>query len=135
MPGTQYSPLQIPSPQYDPVALNTYFEISRGLKDAYPADYNSLGKLWDVIKSALRGASSLPGWPGLLATGASTVASLVDGITSGREAPALVHVPLRKAKPRRVTTVIKEVPVLPRNPQRQKTQRRGGGKRGGKNPR
>lgn len=40
------------SPPYDPVALNAYFAIARELKDAYPADYNDLGKLWDVIKRA-----------------------------------------------------------------------------------
>lgn len=38
------------SPPYDPVAVASYFRINRELKDAYPADFNDLGKIWDVIK-------------------------------------------------------------------------------------
>jgi hypothetical protein len=34
------------------MALDAYYAISRELKDAYPADYNDLGKIWDVIKKA-----------------------------------------------------------------------------------
>jgi len=81
-PGTSFSPLLTISPQYDPVALATYFEISRKLKDAYPSDFNSLGKLWTVIKSALKGASAIPGWPGLLASGVSAVGDIVENIVS-----------------------------------------------------
>lgn len=42
------------SPQYDPMALATYFKISRELKDGYPADYNDLGKILSVIKDAAK---------------------------------------------------------------------------------
>lgn len=42
------------SPPYDPVAIEHYFAIARELKDAYPADYNDLGKLWAVIKDTAR---------------------------------------------------------------------------------
>lgn len=42
------------SPVYDPQALATYFKISRELKDGYPADYNDLGKILDVIKGAAK---------------------------------------------------------------------------------
>lgn len=42
------------SPPYDPMALDTYFSISRELKDAYPADYNDLGRMWDVISSTVK---------------------------------------------------------------------------------
>lgn len=42
------------SPPYDPVALDTYFMLSREMKDAYPADYNDLGKMWDVISGAAK---------------------------------------------------------------------------------
>jgi hypothetical protein len=41
-------------PKYDPVALSAYFSIARELKDAYPSDYNDLGKLWSVIKNAAK---------------------------------------------------------------------------------
>lgn len=49
-PGTMMSPFQKLSPPYDPTALATYQLISRELKDAYPADYNDLGEIWNVIK-------------------------------------------------------------------------------------
>lgn len=42
--------LKLP-PAFDPVALRSYFLIARELKDAYPASYNDLGKLWEVIKT------------------------------------------------------------------------------------
>jgi hypothetical protein len=42
------------SPPYDRMALDTYFEVARELKDAYPADYNDLGRMWDVISSAAK---------------------------------------------------------------------------------
>lgn len=52
-PSSTLSPQLKLSPPYDPVALTTYFQICRELKDAYPADYNTTGKLWGVIKQAL----------------------------------------------------------------------------------
>jgi hypothetical protein len=51
-PDSFLAPQMKLSPPYDPVALDSYFAIARELKDAYPSDYNDLGKLWDVIKSA-----------------------------------------------------------------------------------
>lgn len=53
-PSSTFTPQLKLSPPYDPVALDTYFAISRELKDAYPADYNDLGKMWDVISKAIR---------------------------------------------------------------------------------
>lgn len=49
-PGSVLSPQLKLSPPYDEAALTSYFAISRELKDAYPADYNDLGKIWNVIK-------------------------------------------------------------------------------------
>jgi len=105
--GSRYSPLAVPSPSYDPIALNTYFEISRKLKDAYPSEYNSLGKLWTVIKTALKGASALPSWPGALASGLSAAAEVVDSIVnSGKGDEPTKVVRMVKAPPivRRVVT-------------------------------
>lgn len=45
------------SPPYDPTALDTYFSVSRELKDGYPADYNDWGKLWDIISDAIKTAA------------------------------------------------------------------------------
>jgi hypothetical protein len=51
-PGTAYTSFIKVSPAFDPVAITSYFMISRQLKDAYPAEYNDLGKLWEIIKKA-----------------------------------------------------------------------------------
>lgn len=60
-PASTYRSFLHLSPVYDPVALGTYFRVARELKDAYPSDYNDLGKLWDVIKSAARAISPFMG--------------------------------------------------------------------------
>lgn len=53
MPGTPLVSFLKTSPVYDEVALTTYYLISREMKDAYPADFNDLGKLLEVIASAI----------------------------------------------------------------------------------
>lgn len=50
LPGTTLSPMLKTPVGYDLKAIEAYALVSRELKDAYPADYNDLGKLWDVIK-------------------------------------------------------------------------------------
>jgi hypothetical protein len=63
-PGSILTPNQRLPPPDDEVAINTYFKIARELKDAYPSDYNDLGKIWDAISSAaghvIPGISSIP---------------------------------------------------------------------------
>jgi hypothetical protein len=70
------------SPPYDPLALASYYRINRELKDGYPADFNDLGKLWDVIKSAAtvagKALSVVPGVPGLIGTAIPGVVGVVD---------------------------------------------------------
>lgn len=53
-PGTELTPFLHLSPPHDSVALHAYSSVSRELKDAYPAEYNDLGKLWSVIKDVAR---------------------------------------------------------------------------------
>jgi len=53
LPGTQLTPHQKLSPAYDPQAIAEYFAIARELKDGYPADYNDLGKILNVIRDAV----------------------------------------------------------------------------------
>lgn len=65
-PGTAYTSFIKVSPAFDPAAITAYFMISRQLKDAYPAEYNDLGKLWDVIK---RAASMISPFLGVLPGG------------------------------------------------------------------
>lgn len=84
-PMSPLAPQQSMSPPYDPVALASYFRISRELKDAYPADYNDWGKLWDVIKSvakvALPALSMVPGPVGLISSAVNAGVSAVDAAT------------------------------------------------------
>lgn len=85
LPGTLYTPEQRISPQYDPAAISAYFEVSRALKDAYPASYNSKGKLWSVISELLSGASpflkQIPGYGMPIGMGVDAVNSLGNMIS------------------------------------------------------
>lgn len=71
--GSPYVPYLKVAPEYDQRAVESYFKISRELKDAYPVEFNDLGKLWDVIKQAARvvsgGLSFVPGPVGMIASG------------------------------------------------------------------
>jgi hypothetical protein len=85
-PSSTLTPQLKLSPPYDPVALETYFRLSRELKDGYPADYNDFGKMWDAISSAVRQLKPalnavLPG----LGSAAGGVAKLGDTIRSNRQ--------------------------------------------------
>jgi len=53
-PTSQLASLQKVSPRFDAQALDNYGRIVRELKDAYPVDYNDLGKLWEVLKGAAK---------------------------------------------------------------------------------
>lgn len=50
LPGTTYAPLLEAALPPDETSLRMYFEVSARMADAYPASYNDLGKLWNVIK-------------------------------------------------------------------------------------
>lgn len=53
-PASELSPHQKLSPPLDRMALDSYTAIARELKDAYPADYNDLGKIWNAISTAAK---------------------------------------------------------------------------------
>lgn len=84
LPGSILTPQQVMPAEYDETALMSYFAISRKMKDAYPADYNDLGKIWDVIsglaKSILPKVSLIPGIPGALAKGLTMGVDVIDNI-------------------------------------------------------
>lgn len=50
-PTSQFAPQLRLSPRHDPMAIDSYFAVSRELKDAYPEAYNSFDKLFGVIKT------------------------------------------------------------------------------------
>jgi len=57
-PGTTYSMMLQPSPLHDPVSLDMYYYIRHRMADAYPAEYNDLNKLLQVLIAGAR--ASLP---------------------------------------------------------------------------
>lgn len=50
-PQAQFARMSVP---FDRQAIDAYFAISRTLKDAYPAEYNDFGRMWDLIKGAAK---------------------------------------------------------------------------------
>jgi hypothetical protein len=96
-PGTSLVSFAKVSPPYDPVAITEYYRLSRELKDAYPAEYNDLGKLWDVVKKAASFVSPvvklLPGGDAVTRVG-SAIKDAVDPLldkkaeTRGDKQPA-----------------------------------------------
>jgi len=52
--GSSWSPFLESTAMFDPTALKTAARVAQVLPLAYPADYNSLGKIWNVIRSALQ---------------------------------------------------------------------------------
>lgn len=83
-PGSNMAPHLKLSPAEDQQALTTYFAIARELKDAYPADYNDLGKIWDVISGIAKKVAPFLGFvPGIgpaLSAGVPMIAQAGDGI-------------------------------------------------------
>lgn len=77
------------SPPADEVAIGTYFAVSRELKDAYPADFNDLGKIWDVISSVARTIapvlSAVPVVGPILPAAVNSVAAVGDRIRQARK--------------------------------------------------
>lgn len=101
-PGSLYTPQLKMSPPHDPVAIENYFQIARQLKDAYPADFNDLGKIWDVISGAAKAVapflSAIPGIGPALSGAIPMIAGAGDSIrralagpvaTSSRDASAV----------------------------------------------
>lgn len=88
-PGTAMTSFQHVSPAYDRTAIDNYYRISRELKDAYPADYNDLGKMWDVVKKAANFVAPVlrlvPGGAAL-ESGARFASGLIDPMIAGSKA-------------------------------------------------
>jgi len=53
-PNSMLSPQAHLAPDADPSAIESYYDIVRCLNDGYPASYNDLGKLWDVISNVAK---------------------------------------------------------------------------------
>lgn len=129
-PATILSPHQALSPSYDPMAVEAYFKINRELKDAYPEEFNSLGKLWDFISSAARtiapALGMIPGYGPLIAGGIGAVTGVGDKVRQyfkDKEAEKLASAADRKAVMTAVDDAVerrfrRNPPPLPPRPKR-----------------
>lgn len=92
VPESPMASLQRISPKFDPEALESYARICREMKDAYPVEYNDLGKLWEVIKQAAKVAlpvlQGLGGPVGGIAGGVSALMKVLTASPVPRAAPA-----------------------------------------------
>ena len=92
-PGTAMAPFMKMAPGFDAVAVDSYFRIARELKDAYPAEYNDSGKLWNVIKSVASKVAPVvlpflgPVGP-LVKAAAGVIAPVVDRAVAKKKEPA-----------------------------------------------
>lgn len=111
------------APAYDRVAIDDYFAISRELKDAYPSDFNSLGKLWDVIKNAARAV--LPVVRNLGPIGAG-IGAIGDILMAPKSSPADSREPRDKppaAAMERAQDLVAAAPYIPRVPAKPKAKK------------
>lgn len=96
VPRSTLAPQMKLSPPYDAVALNAYFAIARELKDAYPANYNDLGKLWDVISNAARTVLPFIGVSGpagrAVQFGANAILNVGDNVRKRRKKKKAVKI-------------------------------------------
>jgi len=120
-PTSVLSPQMHLSPVYDAQVLSTYYAIARDLKDAYPASYNSAGKIWDQISKVAKAV--LPTVAKLGIPVASPLAAGLNGaVTFGdwiRDTNKKDGKPKPKAKPRSQPRATQ--------PKRRKQQKRRGG--------
>lgn len=101
---------------YDPLALSAYFRISRQMLAAYPAEYNALGMLFNVIKSAAQKALPYIGRfaQGALQGGMSSISApksnapptstAISPIPQGRVQQVVMSRPKKKKSKKGMTT-------------------------------
>lgn len=96
-PATTYAPLLEVALPPDDVAMKMYMEISARMMDAYPASYNDLGilgniitglgkKLLPFVEPALDVASKIPGVGGAIASVAKPIVSTVAKVVADKKA-------------------------------------------------
>lgn len=121
-PGTTLSPHLRLSPPYDGRALKTYFAIARELKDAYPADFNDFGKLWNVIKQAASVVMPIVRTMGPIGAGVGALGDMairgIDSRVSARErggsAPSAAAVERARSAVKQIVENRASKRVLPR---------------------
>lgn len=99
IPSSPLSSIQKISPKVDELALEAYARITRELKDAYPVEYNDLGKLWEVIKGAARVALPVLGQLPVVGPFAQGASALIDMFSRPKPPPALTAPAVRSDAP------------------------------------
>lgn len=121
LPGSTFASFAKSSPLYDPVAIKNYFQVSREFKDAYPAEYNDLGKILEIIKGGLKAVM------GHLIPFGDSVLNLIAG--PGRRSPAAIGVTEQHpdlasaAQKERAIEARSAAPAPPRGPPPQRPRR------------
>jgi len=109
-PSSTLSPQLKLAPRYDATALDTYYAVSRELKDAYEASYNDLGKLWGVVSGVAK--DIFPIIRGLGPIG-SSVATVGKGIVKAGDAIQQRRQTRPKTPKKKSTPKVKAPPKLP----------------------
>lgn len=78
-----WAPYSESSPLYDPVAMTRQIQISQRMADAYPADYNDLGKILKDVWGWIRGAGKAVG--GMKIPFVSDIANIAGGAVDAIE--------------------------------------------------
>jgi len=105
-PTSTLAPQLTLAPRYDMRALETYFAVSRELKDAYEAKFNDMGKLWGVISGTMRDLAPVLNQFG-------PVGKLVSTVGTG---VANVGDQVRSMRQKRKTKVVRKTERLPPRP-------------------
>jgi hypothetical protein len=105
-PGSVLSPQLKLSPVYDKQALDTYYQIARELKDAYPLSYNDEGQMWKAIHEALQAIHPTlrvyQGWGDRRGTGLITGVSRAAWLADQAKKPSpFVAAPPQSRQPRK----------------------------------
>lgn len=85
VPNGPYMPFVQQSPLCDPIALELYQVIQRQLAGNYPACYNDMDKLWDLIRKAAKVALPIIGMMGPVGAAISAAGSAIVGVLPSRK--------------------------------------------------
>lgn len=114
-PGTTYAPSLTSPPDFDEMALKSYFAITKRMAFAYPGDHNSLGdilkKVWAVAKQVVPQIIPLAG-PVI-----GTVEAVAEGFgrTRKKQPARAPPRPLQRRRPARTAPTVTVAPA-PRAP-------------------
>lgn len=107
-PSSILSPQQKLSPPSDELAVRNYFAIARELKDAYPEDFNSLDKLWSVIKGVAKVVLPIAGTALSAFPQTRPLGLLVSGLTGQMDGSSSQSAPSERITDKALRTTVSE---------------------------